>query len=348
MGVDLSYSPSVVVDTGMLSREEWLEFRKKGIGGSDAAAVYGVSPWKTGRDLFYEKIGKNPVREEDSNWVPLKYGQCLETLVAEIFTFKTGLQTFRDTNMYVHGLFPFMLADLDFLIRLPDGSTGILECKTTSVSSKDKWADGAVPFYYELQVRHYMAVMNIDVAYIACLYGNNDSNFVYQKIERDLEMEEDLICREKEFWEIYVLANTAPPYIEEAELVISSIRRYMSAADRNAPEILLNGKYAPSLAEYLRLSEEKSNLAQQIKELEKRQKALYAPLLEQLDSACKGICTSPSGDVYEVTYNPSCRITIPKSNILRLQENYPEIYENYVTTTETRKINIKKREEDAA
>ena len=50
-----------------------------------------------------------------------------------------------------------------------------------------KWANGSVPRHYELQVRHYMAVMNIDVAFIACLFSNNENDFVWQKIESDLD-----------------------------------------------------------------------------------------------------------------------------------------------------------------
>lgn len=207
--------------------------------------------------------------------------------------------------MYAHGLFPFMLADVDFLITLPDGSTGILECKTTAMSNKEQWEDGAVPFHYELQVRHYLAVMNLDVAYIACLYGNNDASFVYQRIERDLEAEEDLIQREKEFWESYVLPKTEPPYIEDVDLVLNSLQRYMAAADQAVPEVVLDGKYSSALSEYLQLAQKKSVLAKQVEKLEQCQKALYLPLLEQLGSACKGVCTSPTGEIYDVSYKPS-------------------------------------------
>lgn len=347
MALELSYEPAEVVDTSTLSRSKWLDYRRKGIGGSDAAAVYGVSPWKTGRDLYYEKIGKEPVREDESNWVALEYGHRLEDLVAKIFTFKTGIPAFEDRAMYAHGLFPFMLADVDFLITLPDGSTGILECKTTAMSNKEQWEDGAVPFHYELQVRHYMAVMNLDVAYIACLYGNNDASFVYQRIERDLEAEEDLIQREKEFWESYVLPKTEPPYIEDVDLVLNSLQRYMAAADQAVPEVVLDGKYSSALSEYLQLAQKKSVLAKQVEKLEQCQKALYLPLLELLGSACKGVCTSPTGEIYDVSYKPSYRTTIPKAGILKLQELHPEIYREYVQTSESRRINITKRKEDA-
>lgn len=348
MALDLSYRPTPVFDTATLSKTEWLEHRRKGIGGSDAAAVFGVSPWKTGRDLYYDKIGKEPVVEEEGNWVALEYGNRLEDLVAEIFTYKTGIPSYKDHTMYAHGLFPFMLADVDFLLTLSDGSQAILECKTTAMANREKWEDGAVPFYYELQVRHYMAVMNINVAYIACLYGNNDSSFVYQRIERDLEMEEDLIKRESDFWNNHVLPRSEPPYVEEVELVLNSIRRFEASADNKAKEVILDPKYGADLNEYLILGEQKSELSKRLKDLETRQKELYAPILEKMGSAVRAVCTSRDGRVFEISYKPSYRTGVSKENVVRLQENFPEVYQKYVTMTESRRFAIKERKEDAA
>ena len=50
--------PNALTPTDGLSREEWLAFRRKGIGGSDAAAVLGISPFRTGVDLYYDKLGQ--------------------------------------------------------------------------------------------------------------------------------------------------------------------------------------------------------------------------------------------------------------------------------------------------
>jgi len=62
MALDLNYEPEILVpDITVLTEEEWLNWRKKGIGGSDVAAVLGISPWKTRRDLFYEKSGAEPM-----------------------------------------------------------------------------------------------------------------------------------------------------------------------------------------------------------------------------------------------------------------------------------------------
>lgn len=70
------YTPEKVVDISNLSREDWLEYRKKGIGGSDVAAIMGISPFATIRDLFYNKTGVQPViqEEEESN---RQCGWCL-------------------------------------------------------------------------------------------------------------------------------------------------------------------------------------------------------------------------------------------------------------------------------
>ena len=70
MSLNLNYKPESVVDISELSREEWLDYRRKGIGGSDAAAIMGVSPFATKRDLFYDKTGIRPVlQENEDNWV---------------------------------------------------------------------------------------------------------------------------------------------------------------------------------------------------------------------------------------------------------------------------------------
>ena len=60
--------PNVLTPTADLPREKWLEFRRQGIGGSDAAAVLGISPFRTGVDLYYDKLGQ-PVEDDEQNWV---------------------------------------------------------------------------------------------------------------------------------------------------------------------------------------------------------------------------------------------------------------------------------------
>lgn len=62
------YAPQILVGTEGLPREQWLEYRRKGIGGSDAAAVLGISPFRTGRDLYYDKLNICTPRQNAHTW----------------------------------------------------------------------------------------------------------------------------------------------------------------------------------------------------------------------------------------------------------------------------------------
>ncbi len=190
----LSYQPLVLVDTSNRSRDEWLDWRRKGLGGSDAAAVLGISPFRTARDLYYDKLGI-VTADDQENWVAPEMGNLLEPLVARIFEKKTGLKIYQRKCMFQHPKCPWMLADLDYLVELPDGSIAILEIKTTNYNAKDKWwynGEEIVPVYYEAQGRHYMAVMNIDRVYFCCLYGNNvsgcDARFSFHHMSLDSQL----------------------------------------------------------------------------------------------------------------------------------------------------------------
>jgi len=168
----MAYQPLVLVDTTQLTRPDWLAYRRRGIGGSDAAAVLGISPFRTARDLYYDKLGV-VTADDQENWVALEVGTLLEPLVARIFAKKTGLKIYQRKCMFQHPEHPWMLADLDYLVDLPDGKTAILEIKTTNYNAQGKWWYNGmeiVPVYYESQGRHYMAVMNLDRVYYCCLY----------------------------------------------------------------------------------------------------------------------------------------------------------------------------------
>lgn len=130
----MSYQPLVLIETENLPREKWLEYRRLGIGGSDVAAILGISPFRTARDLYYDKL--NIVTSDDEgNWVAMEMGNLLEPLVARIFAKKTGLKIYQRKCMFQHPHYPWMLADLDYLVELPDGTTAILEIKTSATRS---------------------------------------------------------------------------------------------------------------------------------------------------------------------------------------------------------------------
>lgn len=131
--------PQILVETAGLSEEEWLAYRRKGIGGSDVAALLGISPWRTARDLYFDKLNIVAVEDNEDNWVALEMGHLLESLVAKIFQHRTGYKVYQIKKMFQHPQYSWMLADVDYFVELPDGSTAILEIKTTNYNARDNW-----------------------------------------------------------------------------------------------------------------------------------------------------------------------------------------------------------------
>ena len=94
--------PLVLMDTAGWSEEEWLAYRRKGIGGSDVAALLGMSPWRTARDLFYDKLNIAVVVDHEDNCVALEMGQLLEPLVAKIFHHRTVYKIYQLETIIHH------------------------------------------------------------------------------------------------------------------------------------------------------------------------------------------------------------------------------------------------------
>ena len=343
------YAPQILVGTEGLPREQWLEYRRKGIGGSDAAAVLGISPFRTGRDLYYDKL--NIVTADDAeNWVQLEVGTLLEPLVAKIFAHKTGYKIYRRPFMFQHPLYPWMLADLDYMVELPDGTTAILEIKTTNYNAKDNWwynGEEIVPVYYESQGRHYMSVMNLDRVYFCCLYGNNEDEVIIRHLDRDYTYESELIALEDAFWNDHVQKHQPPGYTESGDLILQSLQRWRGIDRRDLPPAAFGAPQVTQIHQYLQLQEQKGVLAKQVTQLDAQMQQLKGLLVSELDG--KDCATCADGEQsYVISYNPIRRQGISKDNLVRLREVYPEIYEQFVETSESRRFSIKIAAQPAA
>lgn len=346
----LDYLPLILVDTSELEREEWLSWRRKGIGGSDAAAIIGVSPFATARDLYYDKLNIVSFSSEEDNWVQKEIGHLLEDLVAKIFSKKTGYPVYQVKKMFYHPHYPYMLADIDYFVKLPDGKTAILEIKTTNYNATGNWwIDGkeSVPVNYEIQGRHYMAVTNIDKVYYCCLYGNTEDEVIIRSIDRDQGYEELIITLEGDFWKNNVLAQVPPPYYEDGDLVLESIKKHTGKLDKNAPPIALDANITSNVMRYLELQEQKKIVKSEEDKIESELKRLRGCILDVMGNSCNATCTIGENN-YKIEYNPIFKPTIDKDNLFRLKEQYPEIYEQFVTVSESRRFYVKKSQKTAA
>lgn len=197
-----------LVETRQLSRSDWLQVRKQGIGGSDAAAAVGLSPYKSQLELWLEKTGRDaelPKPDPNDTTEPVYWGTLLEPIVAASYTQQTGNRVRKVNAVLQHPTVPFMLANLD---REVIGAPGvqILECKTTGEFGARLWRDG-VPEYVQLQVQHQLAVTGKHAADVAVLLCGQQ--LAVHRIERDDDLIARLIELEARFWR-YVETDTPP------------------------------------------------------------------------------------------------------------------------------------------
>lgn len=198
-----------LVKTNDLTREEWLAYRRKGIGSSDAAAAVGLSPYKSQLELWLEKTGNDQNLPQDGphdEASPLYWGTLLEPIVAAHYTKRTGNRVRRVNAVLQHASEPWMLANIDREV-MGDDSVQFLECKTAGLQGARLWAEG-VPEYVQLQVMHQLAVTGkraVDVAVLVC-----GQELRIHRIERDDRMVAQLIALERVFWG-YVETRRPPP-----------------------------------------------------------------------------------------------------------------------------------------
>lgn len=202
-----------------LERNDWLEARKSGIGGSDVAAILGMSPWRSPLDVYLDKTGQTEEREETD---AMYWGTRLEDLVANKYCEETGNDVRRVNTILRHKDFPMLIGNIDRAVCPEKGkmpvvkgefrTKKILECKTAR-SKTDSWGAGgtdSIPDYYLVQVLHYLGLTGCETCDLACLFLDSRKFEIYT-VAADL----DLIKRINEtlasWWADYVEAKTPPP-----------------------------------------------------------------------------------------------------------------------------------------
>jgi putative phage-type endonuclease len=307
----------VLANTNEMNHEEWLQARRKGIGGSDAAAIAGLNKWKSPVAVYLEKIGQAP--EEKVNNEAAYWGTMLEDVVAQEFTKRTGLKVRRRNAILQHPEHSFMLTNVD---RFIVGEKTGLECKTASEYLKEEWKDNEVPAQYLLQCQHYMAVTGFDSWWIAVLIGGN--KFVYKKIERDEDIIEYLIQIESDFWNKHVIPRVPPAF--DGSDASSDLLKDLYPTAKFDEEIELPPDASEWITKYEQAKQEEAEAAERRKEAENQLKAML-------------------GD-YEKGFAGERIITWKNVRSSRvdtklLKAKYPEIYQEVAKETISRRFGIK-------
>ena len=288
------------------SRDEWLEARNNGIGGSDAGAVMGLNPYRSPLEVWLEKTGK--VEPKDlSDKEAVEWGTRLEPMVAQKFADNhPELKVLRKNATMVSVDRPWAFANIDRELR-GDGR-GVLECKTAGLRSADQWVYGP-PEHYIAQIQHYLSVTGWDFAWCAVLIGGQEYREFY--IPRDAE---DIAAIDKAvdaFWNEYVVKNVMPK--------MTGMRSESGA---------LAGMYASPSDEYLSVMDadmpelgEISDLKRQIKALEER-KSKAENIVKAAIGEAKGI----ESESVRATWVRSTQMTFDRK---RFEADHPDLADEY-------------------
>ncbi len=242
-----STTAKLLVSTKSLSREDWLQFRKQGIGSSDAAAACGIHPYLSMLELWMIKTGRmeSSVDESIKGYSPLYWGNTLEPIVAKYYQEHTGNKVRRVNAILQHPEQPFMLANLDYAITGSD-EVQILECKTTGEHGAKLWKHG-VPLYVTCQVQHQLAVTGKTAAHICVLLCGHEAK-IY-KVERDERLIESIMEHERLFWQ-YVETDT-PPTPDHSESAARALKQLYPAPQPSSKVDLRDDDGANKLFEQL-------------------------------------------------------------------------------------------------
>jgi putative phage-type endonuclease len=152
------------------TREEWLKARRGTIGGSDAGAVIGVSPFRSSWEAWQDMTGQAQRREPTQEaWDRMRYGLQAEAPLRELFKLDFPEYNFQyyENNLWTNDLFPWAHASLDGWMYDQAGRMGVWECKTATIKTEDdlisQWR-GHIPDIYYKQILHQMAVTGADFA----------------------------------------------------------------------------------------------------------------------------------------------------------------------------------------
>lgn len=191
-------------------RIQWLEDRRRGIGGSDVAPILGLSKWRTPLDVYRDKRGES---DEQSDNEAMLWGRTLEPVIRQQYAERTGRVVRLPEGIMQHPEHDFMLANLDGVTD--DGR--VLEIKTAR-SGADWGEPGSaeIPDAYALQVQHYLCVTGLAVADVAVLIAGSD--FRLYEVPADIELHRMLITAEGDFW-AHVLAGRPPEPVSFADAV---------------------------------------------------------------------------------------------------------------------------------
>ena len=192
------------------NRDEWLSWRRAGIGGSDVAAILGLSKWGTAFTVYLDKHGLMPDHAETDRQ---RLGRRLEPVLAAEFTDRTALHVTGEQLCVTDDEHPWRRVTIDGLAaEVLDPARDEIICPVEFKSYAVVERDGSIRKDVRCQVLYQMAVTGypqawvvgmgpfarIEVAHVTLDHPDHrtDQAFIVEEVDR--------------FWHEHVLANEPP------------------------------------------------------------------------------------------------------------------------------------------
>ena len=193
-------------------RAAWLAARRKGLGGSDIAAILGMNPWKTPLGVYLDKTGEMPDEPQSHR---AEWGLRLERVILDGAVDALNadreepLELATVDEILAHPDHGWMLASLDGCLDGDPQGPGVAEAKSTSYWARQQWEDGdTLPDAWHCQVQWYLAVTGWQWGVIAVLWDT--ANLHLEHVEADREFQSALVEVGERFWRDHVLAGNPP------------------------------------------------------------------------------------------------------------------------------------------
>jgi putative phage-type endonuclease len=230
------------------AREVWLAERRRGIGGSDAPAILGVSPWRSAFEVWLDKLGLAPKPEVT---LAQREGTVLEPLILDEYCNRTGAKLVKPPLRWSEK-HPWMLASID---AYSTNLKLIVEAKKS-----DWWGDAddpdyawgpdgsdRIPIYYRYQVIHYMIVYEVWHADVAAWLPHR--TFRVYHLDYDEALGNAIIEGERVFWHEFVVPQVAPQ-----PSALDSVTKALNRLYPEQQQPIIKTSYGPVtalLSEYL-------------------------------------------------------------------------------------------------
>lgn len=289
---------------------QWLLDRTNGLGGSDAAVVLGISPFKSRLQLWYEKVNKIIDSNPKENLI-FQIGHVLEPLIAEHYSKLTN-RTLETRKQKTHPQYPFIIGNIDREITKSERETpGILEIKTKGAHIN--WYEEEIPLHYKTQIQHYLAIYKyVWAGFVVLDLGKRQ--ITYTDIERDDVFIEKLIEEEKKFWKL--VQDKTPPDIEPTNSCEEFLREHFNKSEPIIIDISDN--------------EEATKYAEKLKHIKVTRKGL-----EESETECKTFfmnlmkkAEEAIGNGYTITWKndkDSMKFDVDKFKL-----EHPQIYKKFL------------------